>query len=157
MIVFGIGIGLFAPSVTTAGVTAVEAARQSLAGGVVYMFQIAGGAIGLGLSTTIFTVASENELDNRASDAGIRLTDADRNFLNDLLSGTDTPTEVARRFPQIADRLTELTNDAFIAGFNAVFRVDTALALVGLVVAVLFVGGRLRLRRREPVPGEPSA
>jgi hypothetical protein len=41
--------------VTTAGVTALDAARASLAGGIIYMFQIAGGSIGLGLNTAIVT------------------------------------------------------------------------------------------------------
>ncbi|HEY2552327.1 MAG TPA: DHA2 family efflux MFS transporter permease subunit [Streptosporangiaceae bacterium] len=53
MIVLGIGIGLFYSSVTTAAVTALDPARSSLAGGIVYMCQVAGGAIGLGLNTAI--------------------------------------------------------------------------------------------------------
>ena len=57
----GLGAGLFYPSVTTAGVTALDPSRASLAGGLVYMCQIAGGAIGLGITTTIFTITSENE------------------------------------------------------------------------------------------------
>ena len=48
LLAIGIGCGLFYPSVTTAAVTALDAARSSLAGGIVYMFQIAGGAVGLG-------------------------------------------------------------------------------------------------------------
>ena len=47
MIVLGTGVGLFYSSITTAAVTALDLSRSSLAGGIVYMFQIAGGAIGL--------------------------------------------------------------------------------------------------------------
>ena len=53
MIVLGIGVGLFYSSVTTSAVTALDPSRSSLAGGIVYMCQIAGGAIGLGLNTAI--------------------------------------------------------------------------------------------------------
>lgn len=53
MIVLGVGVGLFYSSVTTAAVTALDPARSSLAGGIVYMCQIGGGAIGLGLNTAI--------------------------------------------------------------------------------------------------------
>jgi MFS family permease len=53
MIVLGIGIGSFYPTATTAGVTSVDESQTSLAGGIVYMFQIAGGSIGLGLTTTV--------------------------------------------------------------------------------------------------------
>ncbi len=55
MFVLGIGIGSFYPTATTAGVTSVDESQSSLAGGILYMCQIAGGAIGLGLTTTIFS------------------------------------------------------------------------------------------------------
>jgi EmrB/QacA subfamily drug resistance transporter len=102
MVVLGIGIGSFYPTATTAGVTAVEESQTSLAGGIVYMFQIAGGSIGLGLTTAVFS-----------------------------------------------------SQDSFIEGIQAAFRLDAALALIGFLVALFFVGGRLTtglsgLRRRHP-------
>ena len=57
MIVLGIGVGLFYSSITTAAVTALDPSRSSLAGGIVYMFQIAGGSIGLGLNTALVVTA----------------------------------------------------------------------------------------------------
>ncbi len=53
MIVLGVGIGLFYSSVTTLAVTALDPSQSSLAGGIVYMCQVAGGAIGLGINTAI--------------------------------------------------------------------------------------------------------
>jgi EmrB/QacA subfamily drug resistance transporter len=53
LVLMGLGIGLFYPTATTAGVTAVAEKRRSLAGAIVYMFQIAGGSVGLGLTTTV--------------------------------------------------------------------------------------------------------
>jgi MFS family permease len=97
MVVLGIGIGSFYSTATTAGVTSVDESQASLAGGIVYMFQIAGGSIGLGLTTTVFS--------------------------------SNIP--------------------PFIDGFQAGFRLDAAIALVGVVVSLLFVGGSL-LARREP-------
>jgi MFS family permease len=58
MCVVGVGVGLFYSAVTTAAVTALDPARSSLAGGIVYMCQIAGGAIGLGLNTAIVLSAA---------------------------------------------------------------------------------------------------
>jgi EmrB/QacA subfamily drug resistance transporter len=57
MVVLGLGVGSFYPTATTAGVTSVDDSQTSLAGGIVYMFQIAGGSIGLGLTTTVFSGA----------------------------------------------------------------------------------------------------
>ncbi|HWM64692.1 MAG TPA: MFS transporter, partial [Solirubrobacterales bacterium] len=96
MVVLGIGIGSFYPTATTAGVTSVDESQSSLAGGILYMAQIAGGAIGLGLTTTVFSA-----------------------------------------------------QDTFVEGIQAAFRLDAALSLVGFLIALFFVGGRL-LRRGEP-------
>ena len=87
MVVLGLGIGLFYSSVTTAAVTSLDPSRSSLAGGIVYMCQVAGGALGLGINTAI--VLSRSELPE-----GIRLA----------------------------------------------FRVDAALAVVGLLVALAYIG-----------------
>ncbi len=94
MVVLGIGVGSFYPTATTAGVTSVDSSQTSLAGGIVYMFQIAGGSIGLGLTTTVFSASIP----------------------------------------------------PFVDGVSAAFRLDASLSLVGLVIALLFVGGRLFAR-----------
>jgi EmrB/QacA subfamily drug resistance transporter len=77
MVILGIGIGSFYPTATTAGVTAVDESQTSLAGGIVYMFQIAGGSIGLGLTTTVFSANIPPFIDGFQAgfrlDAGIAL------------------------------------------------------------------------------------
>jgi EmrB/QacA subfamily drug resistance transporter len=97
MAVLGIGVGLFYSSITTAAITALDPSRSSLAGGIIYMFQIAGGSIGLGLNTALVVTAAS-----------------------------------------LAD------------GIKIAFLVDSVLAVLGLAVSVLFVGGTIdpeRLRR----------
>jgi MFS family permease len=100
MVVLGIGIGSFYPTATTAGVTSVDESETSLAGGIVYMFQIAGGSIGLGLTTTVFS-----------------------------------------------------SQASFVDGVSAAFRLDAGLSLVGFLIALLFVGGRLLGRPVEEPAG----
>ena len=102
MVMLGIGVGSFYPTATTAGVTSVDESQTSLAGGIVYMFQIAGGSIGLGLTTTVFSAP-----------------------------------------------------DTFVDGIQAAFRLDAILSLVGFLIALLFVGGRLWGRGQE-VAAEPT-
>jgi MFS family permease len=58
MVVLGVGVGLFYSSITTAAVTALDSSQSSLAGGIVYMCQVAGGAIGLGLNTAVVLAAA---------------------------------------------------------------------------------------------------
>jgi EmrB/QacA subfamily drug resistance transporter len=90
MVVLGVGVGSFYPTATTAGVTSVDESQTSLAGGIVYMFQIAGGSIGLGLTTAVFSAQG-----------------------------------------------------SFVDGIEAAFRLDAGLSLVGFLIALSFVGGRL--------------
>jgi EmrB/QacA subfamily drug resistance transporter len=149
MIVTGAGIGLFYSSITTTGVTALDPSRSSLAGGIVYMFQVAGGSIGLGLTTTVFTTASEDKL--QADLVGSRLSGDEIDSLHGALAGTESATSLLGRFPaDTADRLVELVRDAFAAGMQWGFRLVALLALAGLVVSVLFVGGSLLGAERPP-------
>ena len=96
MVVLGIGVGLFYSSVTTAAITSLDASRASLAGAIVYMFQIAGGSIGLGINTAIVLSAS-----------------------------------------------------SMAEGIHYAFLVDGALAVCGVVLALLFVGGTLSKEKLE--------
>ena len=154
MVVTGLGVGLFYSSITTAAVTAVDPSRSSLAGGVVYMFQVAGGSVGLGLTTTIFTTASEDKLQSAATG----LSDAEVHDVQGVLAGTESAAEViARHGAAAADRLVELVREAFVSGLTWSFRLVALLALAGLVVSVLFVGGSVMGRRGgavEPAPAE---
>jgi EmrB/QacA subfamily drug resistance transporter len=96
MMVMGVGVGLFYSSITTAAITALDKSRSSLAGAIVYMFQIAGGSIGLGLNTAIVVSA-----------------------------------------PTLAE------------GISWACRVNGVLALGGLLVVLLFVGGKFDRTRLE--------
>lgn len=58
MMVLGVGVGLFYSSITTVAVTALDPSHSSLAGGIIYMCQIAGGAVGLGINTAIVESAA---------------------------------------------------------------------------------------------------
>jgi EmrB/QacA subfamily drug resistance transporter len=100
MLILGIGIGSFYPTATTAGVTSVDESQSSLAGGILYMCQIAGGAIGLGLTTVVFSAQED-----------------------------------------------------IVAGVQAAFRLDAALSLGGFLIALFFVGGRLRGRLSADAAG----
>ena len=146
MVVTGLGVGLFYSSITTAAVTALDPSRSSLAGGIVYMFQVAGGSVGLGLTTTVFTTASQDRLQRDA--AG--LSEEEIEQVQGVLAGTESAAEVvARQGERAAERLVELVREAFVAGLSWSFRLVAVLALAGLLVSLLFVGGSL-LGRRSP-------
>ncbi len=149
MIVLGFGVGLFYSSITTAGVTALAKARSSLAGGILYMFQIAGGAIGLGLTTTVFLTASNRAFQADSADLGVSLTASEYASVQGVLAGTDTAAEIISRYAgETGDAMVKLVRESFASGFDWALRFDSLLAFVGLAVALAFV----RTHRREEEP-----
>jgi EmrB/QacA subfamily drug resistance transporter len=150
MVVFGLGVGLFYSSVTTTAVTSLDESRSSLAGAIVYMCQVGGGSIGLGLTTTIVASVASGRVSSDAAAEGISASDEQLDAVHGVLAGTEGSQQVLAQFPaDVADRLLEIVRDAFVAGMQWGFRVDTALAFLGLLVSVFFVGGTLHLRRRR--------
>jgi hypothetical protein len=69
--------------------------------------------------------------------------------VNGVLTGTDSARALLAQFPGAVAHIERLANAAFVAGMHAGFRLDLALAVVGLLVAFLFVGGRPRLETRR--------
>lgn len=145
LLILGIGVGLFYSSVTTAGVTVLDPSRAALAGGIIYMFQIAGGSVGLGFNTTLFTTRSESVLDSHVAALGTKITDTQSDLLHGILAGTRSGKQILTEFaPAVAHRLELLVRDAFVSGLHLALRVDAVLALCGVAVAIAFVGGTVK-------------
>jgi predicted MFS family arabinose efflux permease len=148
----GLGMGLAVSSLTTAGVTTVDEEHASLASGIVFMFQTAGGSLGLGLTTAVFTAAAQSHVHrDRIADS---LSQAQEHAVNGVLAGTDSAHSLLAQFPTAATHIESLAGAAFVAGMHAGFRLVLAMALLGLILAALFVGGRLRPQLR--LSGEPG-
>ncbi|MGH2985722.1 MAG: MFS transporter [Solirubrobacterales bacterium] len=151
LVATGIGAGFFYPTVTTAAVGMLDPSRSSLAGGITYMFQVAGGAIGLGLMTAIFTIRSEDEIASDATALGLRDTAEQSGVIHGILAGTESGKSAFADFgTSTADRVLEVVNESFVAGVQLSFRVVAAIAVIGVVVALLGV------RPPEPKPREPA-
>lgn len=147
MVVFGAGAGLFYSTVTTAAVVALSAARQGLAGGVLYMFQLVGLSVGVGLTTTVATSLTDARLQDRAARVGQGGVE-DRLALQGLLAGTESSAQAAARLGvRTADRLQDTLRDAFMSATTTALALDAALAALGAAFAIAFVGAH---RRRDP-------
>ena len=149
LVLVGIGAGFFYPSITTAAVTMLDASRSSLAGGITYMFQIAGGAIGLGLTTALFTSRSEDLVVSEAADNGLQMTGDQAGVIHGYLAGTEPGNAAFEQFDtSVADKVLDVVKDSFVGGIQLSLRVVAAIALVGLVIAIIGV-------RPKPSP-EPA-
>jgi EmrB/QacA subfamily drug resistance transporter len=147
LIAIGIGMGLFFSSATTAGVESADPSETSLAGGLIYMFQIGGGSIGLGLTTMVITAVSLSRLTSSVASLGVHAGKAQVLALHGLLAGTETARQTLTAFaPDVVRRLPVLVSDAFVTGISAGYRVDAAIVLVAVVLAILFIGGPPKMK-----------
>jgi len=150
MIVIGIGLGLFYASATTAGISALPPSRTSLAGGLLYMFQIAGGSIGLGLTTTVVALTAQNSLTTGLADLDIILTRNQQLAIHGLLAGTaGAQNSLAGLSQNLANQITQLVFDAFVAGIQNGFRLDALLAFAGFLITAKYIHGRKSPHRRK--------
>jgi MFS family permease len=157
LIIVGFGVGLFYSAVTTAAVTALPESRSSLAGGLVYMFQIAGGALGLAAITTIFTRVSENKLAEEAAAAGTPLTEHQESVLHGLLAGTDAAAAaLVELSASVRAEITQIVQDSFVAGLDTSLKVVAAVAFIGLVIAVRYISGQPASDADPADPAEPT-
>jgi EmrB/QacA subfamily drug resistance transporter len=146
MVLFGIGLGLYMPSITTEAVQADDRDRKSLAAGLTLMAQFVGGAIGLGITTTIVASSEQAAVNAHLAAAGADLTEADRGALQSVLTGAESAQQVVAQFdPAMAQELLDIAAEAFAAGVRSGLRLDAALAAVGFLAALLL----LRVARRD--------
>jgi len=149
----GIGVGLFYPAITTLGVTSLDPSRSSLAGSLIYMAQIAGGALGLGLATSIFTIRSEDVLSSQAADASIRLSGKQEAVLHGHLAGTDQSASALVDLPMnVMSEIIRIVADSFTSGINLMFFVVAGIAAAGFLLVVFRIDGQ----QSAEVDSEPA-
>jgi EmrB/QacA subfamily drug resistance transporter len=149
----GLGAGLFYPTITTVAVGMLAESQSSLAGGIAYMFQVAGGALGLGLTTALFTIRSEDEVVSDAADFGLRMNEQQSSVIHGILAGTDSGQKAFSDFStSVADRVLAVVKDSFVAGAQFSFRIVAGIAVIGLLVAIVGV----RPAEEEPPAAAPQ-
>ena len=146
----GIGVGLFYSAVTTAALTSLEPSMSSLAGGLVYLFQIAGGAVGLGITTTIFLAAANAGISDGAQQIGITLNGSEIEAIRGVIVGTDISTDVAQKYSgSTGEQLVEVVRVAFADGVKLAFGFNAAMAFIGMLIALFTVAGPINRIGRD--------
>jgi EmrB/QacA subfamily drug resistance transporter len=158
MVVLGVGIGLFNSVATAAAVTSLDESRASLGGAVLYMFQVAGGTVGLALTTAVFALVSHQSLQSDVDQLGGEATAQQLRDLQGVLAGTESSKEVQLQLPSDAATEVAVTTDAFDAGLQWAFRLDGLLVVAGVgVTAHMARSQRRQLRVEGTRRGEPAA
>lgn len=145
LIVCGVGLGFTVPSITTAAVGSVRESRASLAGGIVYMFQLVGGALGLAVVTTIFTDAAKNDLLRRISEAGINLTEAQQSHVIGFILGSGSKESLITSIgTQKLEHVFPHIHHAFVTGIEKGLGFAAVLVILGAVLTILATSAKLK-------------
>jgi len=131
-IISGIGLGFAVPSITTAAIGSVSDARASLAGGIVYMFQLVGGAFGLAVVTTIFTDFAKNDLLSRISASGLTISDTERSEIISFIIGSESKDALVNSLGQekFSDVFSHI-HHAYVTGVYSRLIFTAAFAAIG--------------------------
>lgn len=142
LIVSGVGFGFAVPSITTAAVGSVRESMASLAGGIVYMFQLVGGALGLAIVTTIFTDAAGKDVTERISRFGLDISEKyQADILNFMLGSGSRHTLVEDFGSAVLNDIYPHIYHAYISGLKYGLGFAALVVAAGAVLA-LFIGGR---------------
>lgn len=143
LVLFGIGVGFSIPSITTAAVGAVDEARASLAGGIIYMFELAGGALGLAVITTIFTDAVRKDVAVKLSELGFNLTGSQKADLLDFILGSGSRERLVNELgPDRVNTVFLHVRESFVTGLQEGLGFAAAVLALGAVLTLIFIEGR---------------
>ncbi|MGI9533556.1 MAG: hypothetical protein ACR2NW_01270, partial [Thermodesulfobacteriota bacterium] len=139
----GVGIGLTVPSVTTAGVGAVKESRASLAGGIVFMFQLGGAALGLAIITTIFIDTAINDFIGRISTLDLNLSPSNIVSIKSFILGSSSEQVLESDMgSSLVNKLLPHIKHSYIKGLKIGFSFSATLVLVGAAITLFFTKGK---------------
>ena len=135
----GAGIGLAIPSITTAAVGSVKESRASLAGGIVFMFQLSGAALGLAIITTIFIDTAINDFIGRISSLDLNLLASNIENIKSFILGSSSTQFLENEIGStMLNKLIPHIRHSYILGLKYGFSFSAALILVGAFVTLFF-------------------
>ncbi len=146
-ILIGIGMALVMSPMSTAAMNAVVPEKAGIASGILSMSRMVGGTLGVAVIGAVFQGAARSRIDD--SLANLPVTAAQRDELAHTLPAGATPPPAGLDADQ-AGQVAQASHDAFIGAFASSMKVTTALAAVGVVVAVTLMSSK----RPEPAEAE---
>jgi EmrB/QacA subfamily drug resistance transporter len=125
-LMMGIGISLVSPSVSIAGMNAVDRTKSGVASGLLAMSRLVGGTLGIAVLGAIVAWLGRGRL----AEVLPGLSEGERQELAGHL---------AARAPRGDAELAEAVHEAFVSGLSAGLRVSAAVAVVGAALGLLLV------------------
>jgi EmrB/QacA subfamily drug resistance transporter len=127
----GIGIALTMSPMTSAAMNAVAVEKAGIASGVLSMFRMVGGSLGVAVTGAIFQGLVKSSLDSSLSGSGI--TSAQRDSISEQLGGGSVG-HLKGLDPAQAKQVAVAGSEAFVYALGHAMSVSSAVAVLGAVV-----------------------
>ena len=148
-ILTGLGIGLTMSPMSTAAMNAVDTTKAGLASGVLSMSRMVGGTFGVAAVGALFQHISDNRLESRLGD--LPLSSQQQAWFTENVGSGDVPSRLAQLDPATAREVSAALRDTFINALSASLKLSTAVAAVGVLIALLTLRDA-RVKARGGVP-----
>jgi EmrB/QacA subfamily drug resistance transporter len=147
----GLGIGLTMSPMSTAAMNAVDATKAGLASGILSMSRMVGGTFGVAAVGALFQHLSDNRLEQRLGD--LPLSAQQQAWFADNLGSGDVSSHLKQLDPTLAHEVSGVLKDAFVHSLSASLKLSTAVAVVGVMIALTTLGSsRVRAPGGAPAP-----
>jgi MFS family permease len=139
----GIGIAMTMSPMTSAAMNAVPVQKAGIASGVLSMFRMVGGSLGVAVTGAIFQGLVSSRLDSLLSGSGV--TAAQRDAISERLGGGSVG-KVRGLDPAQAKQVSIAGSEAFVYALGHAMTVSAGVALLGAVVGATAI----RAKSRKP-------
>jgi hypothetical protein len=141
---------------STAAMNAVEVTKAGLASGILSTSRMVGGTFGVAAVGALFQHLSDNRLEQRLGD--LPLSSQQQAWFADNLGSGDVASHLERLDPTTAGEVSAALRDAFVHSLSASLKLSTAVAVVGVVIALTMLRGKpAPARGAVPAPVAPIA
>jgi EmrB/QacA subfamily drug resistance transporter len=147
----GIGIAMTMSPMTSAAMNAVPVQKAGIASGVLSMFRMVGGSLGVAVTGAIFQGLVSSRLDSLLGGTGI--STADRSEITEQLGSGSVTGSLQELDPAQAKAATAAGSEAFVYALGHAMAVCGAVALVGAAVGVTAI----RAKGKTITPGAAEA
>src|SRR5262249_6950901 len=153
-VLLGVGIAMTMSPMTSAAMNAVPVEKAGIASGVLSMFRMVGGSLGVAVTGAIFQALVGPRLDTLLAGSGISA--AQRGAISDNL-GSGSTGHVAGLDPVQAKQVAAAGSEAFVYALSHAMTVSGMVALVGATVGAVAIRSKSRRVAPEAAEAVPAA
>ena len=155
MVLLGLGGAMGVGSAGTVAVSAVDASRTGVAGGLSFTVHLTCGAVGVAGGTAILYMSGTRALREGLSGAGISMPPAEQTTLNAAAPGADAVTKILDAYgSEVAAKIQNIMTASFSHGLSEAYWLALASAFIGLL-AVMAIDEK-RLKNADAGPSTDS-